>query len=375
MADLVGLLGGSERGERGREEGVLSTGVAVVVMFLAVPDALAGYSVGPNGQTFEVTMTPWGSIDQPQTIDFVVYLDELDREPYVWISESPQMDRWGLPIGVTAGGCSPYELIGLGQGRWACRESTILMRPGRTYYWWMDFRRLDTGDYFGQQRVSGPLSFTLVEAYVPPPEDEDRGSEGTASASSKTTDSAATLPSRAAYRGGSVKHTGLTDMVYRTMKQLGLPRTLAIACWNPDDWVSVLAAEGDTPETHETVLNGFWAPWQPRWLHLSPGTCQNAQQLIDTRRATSRRAGAISTVRHETLHAYGLKNEAKTNCYAVQLVRFAGLNLGLSQPSARSLSNLAVRSVRSRAPSGYWNASSCRDGGAWDLLDEPNLGA
>ena len=56
------------------------------------------------------------------------------------------------------------------------------------------------------------------------------------------------------------------------------------------------------------------------------------------------------------------------NCYAVQLAPLAGGQLGMSDTRAGYLGRLALHYVRSRAPSGYWNAVRCRDGGAWDLL-------
>ena len=37
------------------------------------------------------------------------------------------------------------------------------------------------------------------------------------------------------------------------MKEFGLPRQLAFACWNRADWLSVLAAEGDEPATTDSV--------------------------------------------------------------------------------------------------------------------------
>jgi hypothetical protein len=190
----------------------------------------------------------------------------------------------------------------------------------------------------------------------------------------KTYRSAPGLPRRDAYTGAaSVKHEKLTSIVYRTMKSIGSPRTLAIACWAEVDWDSVLSSLG-VEEEADTVLLGFWLSEQPRWLHLSPGTCANVQRLLSTKRVNGPRARAFTTVLHETLHAYGVRIEAKTNCYATQLVPLGGRALGLSEQKARSLGRLAVTETRAGAPAGYWDATRCRDGGAWDLRPgEPNL--
>jgi hypothetical protein len=78
---------------------------------------------------------------------------------------------------------------------------------------------------------------------------------------------------------------------------------------------------------------------------------------------------------HETLHAYGVINEAQTNCFAVQLVPVFGRNLGLGVKRANYLGTLARNYVRKYSPPGYWNAGRCRDGSAWDLFPgTSNLG-
>jgi hypothetical protein len=76
---------------------------------------------------------------------------------------------------------------------------------------------------------------------------------------------------------------------------------------------------------------------------------------------------------HETLHAYGVANEAMTNCFAVQLVPVFGRELGLAARGAAYLGTLARNYVRARAPTGYWDSRRCRDGGPWDLLDADSL--
>jgi hypothetical protein len=112
----------------------------------------------------------------------------------------------------------------------------------------------------------------------------------------------------------------------------------------------------------------------PRWLHLAPGVCTDVQALLSSHKPNARRAGALNTVIHETLHAYGVRNEAQTNCWAVQLVPYFGLNMGMSVARSDYLGTLARNYVRAHAPRGYWNAARCRDGGAWDLFPWRNLG-
>ena len=82
----------------------------------------------------------------------------------------------------------------------------------------------------------------------------------------------------------------------------------------------------------------------------------------------------LSVIVHEMLHALGLRNEAQTNCYAVQLVYPYAKELRFTNRTASRLERLALRYVRAQAPRGYWSSVRCRDGGKWDLLDDfPNL--
>ncbi len=348
---------------------------------LAAGQASAGYGVGPDGQTFTVTADSAGYVRAPASLDLVVYLDADDSSPSVWVSDSPAIDPSGTPAGRTVGSCSSASLLPFGDAnKGVCRFSTALLQPGRTYYWWLSYARQDPGAPAPTNRVSGPFSFSLVQQAAPPPPapapSPPVAKDPHAPVSTKTIAGAAKLPSVTVFNGGrSVKHTVLTRLVYRTMKQLGYPRQLAFACWNRSDWVSVLAAEGTEPTNGSSELLGFWLGRQPRWLHLAPGICADVQGLLSSRRPNARRAGALSTVIHETLHAYGIVNEAQTNCMAVQLVPVFGANLGLNDGRAGYLGTLARNYVRKYAPTGYWNAARCHDGGAWDLFPSTrNLG-
>jgi hypothetical protein len=347
---------------------------------LAAGRASAGYGVGPDGQTFTVAADSAGYVRTPASLDLVVYLDAEDSSATVWLSDSPAIGPTGTPLGRTVGSCSSGTLLPFGEtNKWVCRVSTSTLQPGRTYYWWLDFARQDPGTPAPTDRVSGPFSFSLVQQAAPPPPipaPPPVVKDPHAPVSTKTIAAAATLPSSTVFDGHrSVKHTTLTRLVYRTMKKLGYPRQLAFACWNRSDWISVLSAEGTEPTRGSSELLGFWLGRQPRWLHLAPGICTDVQGLLSSKQPNARRAGALSTVIHETLHAYGVVNEAQTNCMAVQLVPVFGWNLGLSVKRADYLGTLARNYVRKYAPAGYWNGARCRDGGPWDLFPSSrNLG-
>jgi hypothetical protein len=153
------------------------------------------------------------------------------------------------------------------------------------------------------------------------------------------------------------------------MRLLRLGKQLQVACWSKQDWRSVIEDLGGTT-SGPTVLLGFWLSRQPRFLHLSPTSCQNLQALIATRRGNGPRAEASVVALHETAHMYGVRNEAQANCYAVQLVYYFARQLRVPPRQALDLERLAARRTRITAPRGYWNPESCRDGGRWDLDEE-----
>jgi hypothetical protein len=141
-----------------------------VLALLAAGRASAGYGVGPNGQTFTVTVDSAGNVQAPASLDLVVYLDADDSSPAVWVSDSPAISASGTPTGRTLGSCSSGSLLPFGEAnKWVCRVSTSLLQPGHTYYWWLDFARQDPGTPAPTNRTSGPFSLSLAQATAPPP--------------------------------------------------------------------------------------------------------------------------------------------------------------------------------------------------------------
>jgi hypothetical protein len=82
------------------------------------------------------------------------------------------------------------------------------------------------------------------------------------------------------------------------------------------------------------------------------------------------RAYALATALHERVHAEGVRNEAQTNCYAVQLIYEFARELNFVHTKAMRLEQLGVRKTRSTAPRRYWSSTHCRDGGRWDIYPE-----
>ena len=113
----------------------------------------------------------------------------------------------------------------------------------------------------------------------------------------------------------------------------------------------------------------------PHWLQLSPGICHTMETLVYHRPLYSNRltANAVDTLTHEMIHALGIRNEAVTECYAMQLNWITAHSLGVPLKYSFNLSRLSLDNYRLHPPS-YVNLSACREDGAWDLYKgEPSL--
>ena len=137
--------------------------------------------------------------------------------------------------------------------------------------------------------------------------------------------------------------------LYRTRPRLGSPHVVNVACWSKEDWPSVLQSATGPSDQPGSITVAFWYPRQPRWLHISPRECADVQGLMTDRRLNGRRAYGLTTVLHERVHADGYRDEARTNCYAVQLVRSFARTLGFAPLKAAELERLAVKRTRAVA--------------------------
>lgn len=71
---------------------------------------------------------------------------------------------------------------------------------------------------------------------------------------------------------------------------------------------------------------------------------------------------------HEAYHTAGVRNEAQTNCYAIQAMAWTALRLGASEDAARRLA-LAMAALAPFQRDGY-ATDECRAGSRFDLHPE-----
>lgn len=303
----------------------------------------------------------WLNVDRnpstgDQGVEFNLFLTGVDVRTFgarwdglAWVDWSPPSARAGFAAGIWTLAINRADLNGTGA---------------------FDFYFISS-KFAGQQefgRDEAPngtavYTYTLTQGPAPPPSPPPPRPEP------KTYLDAPRLSSRIKYVGKSIKHVRLGEKLYETMKRLGSPRVVAVACWSKSDWPPVLASAGGLGEPG-IVTAGFFRSDQPRWLHIAPKQCSDVQGLINTRQPNGQRAYALATVLHERVHAQVDVSEAQTNCYGVQLVYWWARELNFVDRLALRLEQLAVRKARAVAPRGYWDSARCRDGGRWDIFPE-----
>jgi hypothetical protein len=77
-------------------------------------------------------------------------------------------------------------------------------------------------------------------------------------------------------------------------------------------------------------------------------------------------AWSLNTLAHESYHLAGVRNEAQTECYALQAIDFVARRLGASVEQARALAAFSFDQLPRRMPPEY-TSPECRDAGAYDL--------
>jgi hypothetical protein len=77
-------------------------------------------------------------------------------------------------------------------------------------------------------------------------------------------------------------------------------------------------------------------------------------------------AWSLNALAHESYHLAGVRNEAETECYALQAIDFAARRLGAPREQSRALASFAFTQLPDRMPPAY-SSPECHNGGKYDL--------
>ena len=103
-----------------------------------------------------------------------------------------------------------------------------------------------------------------------------------------------------------------------------------------------------------------------RTLHAYARTLKAGQSCVLPCEEPLEIAWSLNTLAHESYHLAGVRNEAQTECYALQAIDFVARRLGASPDQARALAAFSFDQLPRRMPHEY-SSPECRDGGGFDL--------
>jgi hypothetical protein len=88
--------------------------------------------------------------------------------------------------------------------------------------------------------------------------------------------------------------------------------------------------------------------------------------------STLETAWSLNALAHESYHLAGVRNEARTQCYALQAIDFVALKLGADDEQAREMAIYASNEIPPQMPDEY-SSPECHNGGKYDLRpDDPD---
>jgi hypothetical protein len=157
-------------------------------------------------------------------------------------------------------------------------------------------------------------------------------------------------------------------------------RGVAVLCWSHEDWVKEAAERGR--RFHTTKLGGPWAAFTSfspyLAVELSPEICIELSTLLDLRHpvweddSRDALALAVATLAHESVHATGNLSEGVAECWGMQTIPAAAVELGRSGREGRYLAELYWHRWYRFRHRPYWS-SECRNGRALDLRPNTDI--
>jgi hypothetical protein len=146
---------------------------------------------------------------------------------------------------------------------------------------------------------------------------------------------------------------------------ISCPGTLAsLTEVSAQDGSVVFSADGKPAD--EARLSGETCKTLRRFLH---GSVAGLDCLAKSRRCpleVREAAIAVNVLSHEAWHLAGVRDEAATQCYALQSNADTAVRLGASREDARAIAAYIVREVQPALPADY-RSPECFDGGPLDL--------
>lgn len=164
------------------------------------------------------------------------------------------------------------------------------------------------------------------------------------------------------------RHRHLFDLDEYHPDDQGGPLALSVVCWALDDWkrLGLLHAE----QGNETVGRswGFFSHDNPV-INLSPTVCNELDALTYQRERREKMvvSSAVRVLVHEAIHAVGVLDEGKTECYATQLTTAMTVALGATETYGQTLTILNQEMDATSRAGSIYDSPDCHQGGPFDL--------
>ena len=156
-------------------------------------------------------------------------------------------------------------------------------------------------------------------------------------------------------------------------------RGAAVLCWSHEDWRKQAAERAR--RFHTTTL-GPWAAFTSfspyLAVELSPEICIELSRLVNLREpvwedeSRDALAWSVLTLAHESVHVTGNLSEALAECWGMQTIPTAAVELGRSREEGRYLAERYWHRWFRFRHRPYWS-SECRNGGALDLRPSTDI--
>jgi len=161
-------------------------------------------------------------------------------------------------------------------------------------------------------------------------------------------------------------YSSISSQVIANLRgRLGDPGSTAstVVCWNQRDWI----ANGG-----EGLLGYVWP--DSGVVNLAPEVCSRLDALTydNQRKLNYKTAEAVDTLAHESIHVAGIHNEARTQCYAIQLTEYTGVQLGTTDDFGYALGVTLLDQYDSWKGTEYYTPK-CYDGSKLDLYPATNV--
>jgi hypothetical protein len=148
-------------------------------------------------------------------------------------------------------------------------------------------------------------------------------------------------------------------------------RPAVVRCWSRSGWKRELA-KWSYPQGPRSEWRAFTLPGSVPAVELSPSICTVLHRLGRLRRPVWNEPAvvpfvwSVASLSHESVHAHGIADEAKAECFGMQRIPLLARALGRAPAEGRYLERLYWE-LWYRFDRPPYTSAECHDGGGLDL--------